>query len=157
MISIARNLGKAIPCLVAILCTACLSASLPKTAKVEPTPPLTETTTKLDTNTLADKNLLNRWELLYRVTESGEKETPRDNTRTLIEFTDGGQVIFNRLDKDHSDQIESRTGKFTVEGDMINIVDDMGNSVAWPYQLTGESLIIVMPELKKKFYWRRFR
>jgi len=104
-----------------------------------------------------DRGLVDTWELLYQVDDQREQKRPPDSTRTLIEFTDKGQVIFNRLDKDTSNQLKNRTGKYTLDSDMINIVDDVGNATKWPYQLTGDTLMIVMPELEKKFYWRRFR
>lgn len=144
-------------CLAILVCASCLSASLPKSAKVEPTAPVPRTPSAERTESRLDKGLVDTWELLYQVGNNGDEKRPRESTRTLIEFTGNGQVIFNRLDRENSHQLKSRTGKYTLEGEMINIVDDMGNSVRWPYQLTGDTLIIVMPELEKKFYWRRFR
>jgi hypothetical protein len=119
---------------------------------VEPSPPSGE-----PSQAASDKNLLDTWELLYQVNEKGDEERPRDATRTLIEFTDKGQVIFNRMDKENSDKMKSRTGKYALDKSEINITDDVGNTVKWPYQITGDTLMIVMPEVKKKFYWRRFR
>jgi hypothetical protein len=97
------------------------------------------------------------WELLYLVDDKGEETRPREHTRTLIEFTDKGQVIFNRLARDNADETKSRTGKYTIERDQILITDDVGNSSKWPYQLAGDTLVIAMPESNKKFFWRRFR
>ncbi len=153
---IAKSIANILLCLVLVLCTSCLSVSLPKSAKVEP-PPATASTERLKPNSGTDKGLVDTWELLYQVDNRGDQQPPRDSTRTLIEFTGKGQVIFNRLDKDTSSQLKSRTGTYALDGDMINIVDDVGNSAKWPYQLTGDTLMIVMPELEKKFYWRRFR
>lgn len=104
-----------------------------------------------------DKALVDTWELAYQVNEKGEQERPRDSTRTLIEFTDRGTVVFNRMDKENSDQPTSRTGRYTTERNEINITDDAGNTVKWPYTVRGESLVIVMPEKKKEFHWRRSR
>lgn len=156
MVSIAKNIAKFALCLVPVLCASCLSMSLPKSAKVEP-PPANASIEQLTSKTALDGGLVDSWELLYQVDNQGEQKRPPDSTRTLIEFTDKGQVIFNRLDKDTSNQIKSRTGKYTLEGDKITIVDDVGNVTKWPYQQTGDTLMIVMPELDKKFYWRRFR
>ncbi|MFH1115912.1 MAG: lipocalin family protein [Pseudomonadota bacterium] len=156
MPSIAKSIANVLLCLVPVLFTSCLSMSLPKSAKVEP-PPATASTQPSTEKTGTDKGLADTWELLHQVDNRGEQQRPRDSTRTLIEFTAKGQVIFNRLDKDTSSQLKSRTGTYTLDGEMINIVDDVGNAAKWPYELTGDSLMIVMPELEKKFYWRRFR
>jgi hypothetical protein len=104
-----------------------------------------------------DKSLADTWELLYQVNDKGEKEPPRDATRTLIEFTDKGQVIFNRIDKENSDAMKSRSGKYSLDKTEISITDDVGNTVKWPYQVTGDTLVLFMPEVNKKFFWRRFR
>jgi hypothetical protein len=104
-----------------------------------------------------DKKLVDTWELLYQTNDKGDQERPPEDVRTLMEFTDKGQVIFNRIDKEHSDKLVSRTGKFALDKEEINITDDRGNTVKWPYQVNADTLVIVMPEVKKKFYWRRFR
>ena len=149
---LSKRMNGAAICLVALLCASCISTTMPKTARVEPSPSSGE-----PSQASSDKNLLDTWELLYQVNEKGDEERPRDATRTLIEFTDKGQVIFNRMDKENSDKMKSRTGKYALDKSDINITDDVGNTVKWPYQITGDTLMIVMPEVKKKFYWRRFR
>lgn len=146
-----RTIGAA-ACLVALLGASCITTTLPKSARVEPSPSASE-----PSSASTDKNLLDTWELLYQVNEKGDEERPRDATRTLIEFTDKGQVIFNRMDKENSDKMKSRTGKYALDKSEISITDDVGNTVKWPYQVNGDTLVIVMPEVKKKFYWRRFR
>ena len=149
---LSKRMNGAAICLVALLCASCISTTMPKTARVEPSPSSGE-----PSQASSDKNLLDTWELLYQVNEKGDEERPRDATRTLIEFTDKGQVIFNRMDKENSDKMKSRTGKYALDKSDINITDDVGNTVKWPYQINGDTLMIVMPEVKKKFYWRRFR
>jgi ankyrin repeat protein len=104
-----------------------------------------------------DNNLIGTWELLYLVDKEGNQERPRQDTRTLCEFTDKGQVIFVRIDEDKSDERKNRTGKYALDGNKISITDDVGNTVHWPYQISGDTLVIDMPESKKKFYWGRFR
>lgn len=145
-----RTIGATV-CLVALLCASCITTTLPKTASVEPGP-----SSRAPSQASADKNLLDTWELQYQVSEKGE-ERPREGTRTLIEFTDKGQVIFNRMDKDNTDKMKSRTGKYALDNNEITITDDAGNTVKWPYQVTADTLVITMPEKKTKFYWRRFR
>ena len=103
-----------------------------------------------------DKSLADTWELLYQVNDKGDKEQPKESTRTLIEFTDKGQVIFNRTDKESPDT-KSRSGKYSLDKTEISITDDLGNTVKWPYQITGDTLVLFMPEVNKKFFWRRFR
>lgn len=105
----------------------------------------------------SDKALVDTWELQYQVNDKGDQEKPREATKTLIEFTNGGQVVFNRMDKENSDATKSRTGKYSLEKSEISITDDMGNTVKWPYQIAGDQLVIFMPEVNKKFYWRRNR
>ena len=104
-----------------------------------------------------DTNLLDTWELLYQVNERGDEERPMEGKRTLMEFTDKGQLIFNRVDKDNPDKMKTRTGKYALDKNVINITDDVGNTVHWPYQISGDTLVIDMPEKKIKLYWRRFR
>lgn len=145
-----RTIG-AMVCLVALLCASCITTTLPKTASMEPGP-----SSRGPSQAPADKNLLDTWELQYQVSEKGE-ERPREGTRTLIEFTDKGQVIFNRMDKDNTDKMKKRTGKYALDNNEITITDDAGNTVKWPYQVTADTLVITMPEKKTKFYWRRFR
>lgn len=137
---------------VQLSCTSCLTMTMPKSPRVEPGTPSSGTA-----EAAVDKNLVDTWELLYQVNDKGEEERPREATRTLIEFTNRGQVIFNRIDKEHSDAMKSRTGKYALEKEEISITDDVGNTVKWPYQVSSDTLIITMPEVKKKFHWRRFR
>jgi len=130
----------------------------PKTAKVEPNTQAPEVSQRsAPSGAPSDKKLVDTWELQYEVNDKGDERRPREATRTLIEFTDGGQVIFNRVDKEESDRMKSRSGKYAVEKDEISITDDAGNNVKWPYQVVGDTLVLVMPEVKKKFYWRRYR
>ncbi|MBI5248779.1 MAG: lipocalin family protein [Desulfomonile tiedjei] len=150
------RLGRAILVIMSLaplLCVSCLSMNVPKTAQVEPNPTSSGTVTEAS----LDKSLADTWELLYQVNDKGDQERPRDATRTVIEFTDKGQVIFNRMDKENSEAMKSRTGKYSLEKSEISITDDVGNTVKWPYQITGDQLVIFMPEVNKKFYWRRFR
>lgn len=144
--------------LFALLCSSCITMGAPKTAKVEPSTPAPGIAQAAPApGASADKKLVDTWELQYEVNEKGDERKPREATRTLIEFTDGGQVIFNRVDKDESDKMKSRSGKYAIEKDEISITDDAGNNVKWPYQVVGDTLVLVMPEVKKKFYWRRYR
>ena len=53
------------------------------------------------------------------------------------------------MDKENSDKMKSRTGKYALDKNEISITDDMGNTVKWPYQVTADTLVIVMPEVKK--------
>jgi ankyrin repeat protein len=104
-----------------------------------------------------EANLLDTWELLSQVDENGNQERPKEGTRTLMEFTDKGQLILSRVDKDNSDKMKTRTGKYALDRNVISITDDVGNTVRWPYQISGDTIVIDMPEVKKKFYWGRFR
>lgn len=139
--------------LAPLMCASCLTMGLPKSAKVESAP----ATPEPSRTGAADSRLVDSWELMYQVNDKGEQERPREKTRTVIEFTKEGRVVFNRLDGENSDHKKSRTGKYSLEKDEISITDDAGNSVKWPYTITGDTLVIVMPEVKKKFYWRRSR
>jgi hypothetical protein len=146
-----RTIGAAV-CLAALVCASCITTTLPKTASVEPSP-----SSGGSSQAAADKNLLDTWELLYQVDEKGDQKRPNEGTRTLIEFTDKGQVIFNRMDKENSDKMKTQTGKYAVDNSGVTITDDRGNTVKWPYQVTADTLVITMPEKKSKFFWRRFR
>ncbi|MEJ2716703.1 MAG: lipocalin family protein, partial [Deltaproteobacteria bacterium] len=140
-------------CLSPLVCASCLTLTLPKSARVESSP---SAGAKSD-RAIKDARLVDTWELLYQVNDKGDEQRPRDSTRTIIEFTDRGNVIFNRIDRENSDHMKSRSGKYSLENNEISITDDVGNTVKWPYSITGDTLVIVMPEVKKKFYWRRYR
>lgn len=136
----------------AFTCVSCLTASLPKGAKMD-----APTSSNQSASSSLDRGLTDKWELMYQVNDKGEEQKPREATRTILEFTGNGEVIFNRMDKDSSEMAKSRSGKYTLDRDQIVITDDAGNTVKWPYQVSGDSLMISMPEVSKKFHWRRHR
>jgi len=140
----------------ALICSfslaSCLTASLPKNAKMDSQPSSQESA-----SASLDRGLMDKWELMYQVNDKGEEQKPREATRTVLEFTGKGEVIFNRMDKENTDMSKNRSGKYTLEREQIIITDDAGNTVKWPYQISGETLMISMPEVNKKFYWKRFR
>ena len=103
------------------------------------------------------KSVVGKWELLYQINDKGERQNPKDQTKTQIEFTDNGNVLFNRFDNENSDNVKSRTGKYSIEKNQISITDDAGNTVKWPFQVASDSLTISMPEVNKKFHWRRLQ
>jgi hypothetical protein len=146
-----RSIGLLAFLLIPLVCASCVSMGLSKTAQLEPSsgPAASEVQT--------DKSLVDTWELECQVNDKGEEEPPKESTKTRIEFTRGGKVIFNRMDNENSDLVKSRTGKYNVDKTEIHITDDAGNTVKWPYQVTGDTLTLVMPEVKKKFRWRRLR
>lgn len=130
----------------------CLTASLPKNASME-----SQATSQNSASSNLDKGLTDKWELMYQVNDKGEEQKPRESTRTVLEFTGSGEVIFNRMDKDNTDMTKSRSGKYTLDKDQIVITDDAGNTVKWPYSITADNLMISMPEVSKKFHWKRYR
>ncbi len=136
----------------ALTCVSCLTASVPKSANMD-----TPSSSSSNAQSSADRGLTDKWELLYQVNDKGEEQKPREATRTILEFTGSGEVIFNRMDKENTDASKSRNGKYTVDRDQIVITDDAGNTVKWPYQVSGDTLMISMPEVSKKFHWRRFK
>lgn len=138
------------------LCTSCLTMTLPKSARLEgsgSSPGAPAETAKQE----KEKTLLAKWELLHQVNDKGVQEKPRESTQTLIEFLENGKVVFDRTDKENTESRKSRSGKFTLVNDEISITDDAGNTVQWPYQISGDTLVLVMPEVQKKFYWRKVR
>jgi len=145
-----------VACLSLFLCSSCLTTTLPKSVAVEGA---TTSGPKTADNAkdAKEKSLLDKWELQYQVNDKGVQEKPRESTRTLIEFFEDGKVFFDRSDKDKADARKSRKGRFTVANNEISITDDAGNTVKWPYQVSGDTLVLVMPEVQKKFYWRRIR
>jgi len=136
--------------LIVFSCASCVGTGLSKSAKLEPG-------VGSASDVPGDKGLVDTWELLFQVNEKGDEERPREGTRTLIEFTKNGQVIFNRIDSETSDRVKTQTGKYSTDKAEISIADGDGNAVKWPYQIIGDTLVISMPERKKKFHWRRFR
>jgi len=142
-----------------LVCASCLGMSVPKGAGVDPsTSGIASRGGQMNSSgRTTDQGLVDTWELLHQVDDQGKELRPKESIRTLIEFTGNGQVIFNRMDKDESDAVKSRTGKYTVDRDEITITDDVGNTVKWPFKLVGDTLVITMPEAQKKFHLRRFR
>lgn len=138
--------------LCALTCVSCLTASLPKNTKLD-----SQASSQNSASSSMDRGLMDKWELMYQVNDKGEEQKPREATRTVLEFTGNGEVIFNRMDKENTDMSKSRSGKFTIDKEQIVITDDAGNTVKWPYQITGDNLLISMPEVSKKFHWRRYR
>ncbi|MBI5568468.1 MAG: lipocalin family protein [Desulfomonile tiedjei] len=138
-------------CLLSLLCASCLSMTASKSPRVEAGP------RSASASSPADSRLVDTWELLSKVGPNGVEELPTEGTRTLIEFTDKGHVIFNRIDKDSSGLTRSRKGSYTVDKDEITITDDVGNTAKWTYNIADDKLVIDAPEAKEKFQLRRFR
>ena len=139
---------------VASICVSCLTASLPKSARLEGNAP-TESEQVAAGIRSSVRAILGKWELLYQINDKGDRQNPKDLTKTQIEFTDDGKINFIRLDNEHSDSVKSRQGKYSVDKDQINITDDAGNTVKWPFEAASDSLVISMPDQNKKFHWRR--
>jgi hypothetical protein len=136
-------------CMVALLCSSCLSMTVPKSARMDPG--------SNAGGAPADKRIVDTWELLYEVHDNGDKNPPKEGTRTLIEFTDKGRVIFNRIDKEHSDRVANRTGKYVQRNNEVAVTDDEGNTVTWPYSISGDAMILNPPDRKVTWHLRRFR
>ena len=102
-----------------------------------------------------DGRVVAAWELMYQVNDKGDEERPRETTRTTLEFTNEGRVLFTRMDSENKSHKKEKTGKFALDKGEITITDDAGNTVRLPYSIDGDKLVIVMPEMKKKFIWRR--
>ncbi|MEW6113919.1 MAG: lipocalin family protein [Thermodesulfobacteriota bacterium] len=156
MSAMIRQLGMGLIIVVPFLCTSCLTMTMPKSARLEK-PTTSDQPSDRGQVAPSDKRIVDTWELMFQEDEKGTKEVPPEGTRTLMEFTDRGRVIYNRVDKDDAGRVKTRTGNFTVEDGAIKIIDDVGNSNRWPYQITGDQLVFTMPEKNKTFHWRRFR
>jgi hypothetical protein len=133
------------------VCAGCLGIAGPKDPKMESGGAAT---------VITDKSLIDTWEVVYRVDDKGEKKSLDPGTRTLAEFSDNGRLIMNSVYDEKSGKIKSRTGRYSVDGQTINIADNEGNTAKWPYEITGDTLVITMPDEKGKFhkvYWRRYR
>jgi hypothetical protein len=120
---------------VLLLCSSCLGLTA---TKEQAAGPITDT-----------------WELMYQIDEQGAQEKPPQSIRTLIEFTKNGQAVFKRIDKETSNVVKTQSGTYKVDGDRVIITDSEGPTVNWPYRITDDILVLTMPELRKKFYWRR--
>ncbi len=118
-----------------LLCSSCLGLTA---SKAPVSGPLTDT-----------------WELMYLADEQGAQEKPPQSVRTLIEFTKDGQAVFKRIDKETSNVVKTQSGTYKVDGDRIILTDSEGPTVNWPYRITDDILVLTMPEVRKKFYWRR--
>ncbi len=133
---ILRNIACMVACMIPLLCASCLSTGLVKPVSID------------------DTNLVDSWELLAQVNDKGEEDPPI--TKTVIEFTKDGELILTRTDKENSAPVKTKKGKYSINKGEITITDDEGNTATWPYQLTGDTLVVVTPE-QKKFRWRRLR
>ena len=142
-------------CFSLILCTSCVTITAPGSPNVKQNPNRPDG--ERHTEARADGKIVDTWELIYQINEQGDQELPRESTRTLIEFTDHGRVIMNRINKDTSDPVRSGIGKYVVHDDELSITDDGGRSVRWPYKITGDTLILSMPQAGKKFFLRRYK
>jgi hypothetical protein len=131
----------------ALVCSSCFSTVASKNPREEPRPrprPVAPT----------DKTLVGTWELIYRVDNRGEQKLPE--MKTKLELTDKGTAIFNRTDPSKQGAVETTTGVYTLQQNEITITDDDGiKTNTWPYTLAEDILVITMPEVDKKFYWRR--
>ncbi len=134
-------------CCTMLVCSSCFSTVAPKTAREEAPPrrPMGP----------IDKNLVSTWELIHRVNDKGEQELPNEHKRTRLEFTDKGDVIFNTTETQADGPVKSKTGTYSLNKNEITITDEVGNTVNWPYTVADDILVITMPDLNKKFYWRR--
>ena len=143
-------------CLLLLLCTSCITLTAPNSARVEDEQKTV--TSRKGSESSVDSKIVDTWELVYQINEKGDQELPRDSVRTLIEFTDRGQVIMNRINKGASNpHVTSKSGNYVLHDNELSITDDGGRSVIWPYRVTGDMLVISMPKLKKKFFLRRYR
>lgn len=135
-------------CLSTLACGSCVLTGLYKDVWKNPGPPT------------IDESLVGVWELMYQVDPQGQRNPPRPGTKTLIEFTKDGRVIFNRADTENSDLAKSKTGNFRVEDRVLIITDHKDNRVSWPYEIFGDRLVFTMPEdqnnKKSEYHWRRY-
>lgn len=151
MPSAMRRVVEVMICLIPLLWASCVTMSLPKTGQGD-------SGLKGPATYNVDKNLVSTWELLYQINDKGEKGLgPPDKPRVLIEFTDKGRVIFNKIYPDKPNALTKHQGTYTVDKGFITITDHKGQTSQWPYEVNGETLVTAMPERKEKFYWRRTR
>jgi hypothetical protein len=155
MSSSAKYIVRMLICLTPFLLASCLGMSVPKDAKLEP-PLASAGNPGFSGPSVIDRALVDKWELTHRVNDKGEENLPEEGIRTLIEFTDGGEVIFNRNDKE-SASLKSRKGRYSAAKSELVVTDDQGTTSRWPYQVTGDMMVFTMPEKAQKFYWRRYR
>ena len=143
-------------CFILLLCTSCVTVTAPNKAQVrDQQQPVA---TRQSSKSPVDRKIVDTWELLYQINDKGDQQLPLDGIRTLIEFTDRGRIILNKIDKGPSKpHVSSRAGNYVLRDNELNITDDRGHSVRWPYRITGDTLVISMPEEKIKFYLRRYR
>jgi len=154
MSSPAKCIVRVLICLAPFLCASCLGMSVPKSAKLEP--PLASAGNPASSEPqVIDRTLVDKWELTHRVNDKGEENLPQD--RTLIEFTDKGAVIFNKIVKEDPTSLKSRTGRYSAVKSELVITDDQGTTSRWPYEVNGDMMVITMPEKGQKFHWRRYR
>ncbi len=136
MFLILRKIARVAACMIPLLCASCLSTGLVRPVSID------------------DANLVDTWELQSQVNEKGQEEPP--TIRTFLKLTKDGEVILTKTDKENSAPTETSKGKYSVNRGEITMTDLEGRTTTWPYQLTGDTLVMVVTP-DKKFRWRRFR
>jgi hypothetical protein len=132
-------------CAVPFLCVSCLGLGIPKTSGLESPASLPEGE--------IDERLIGTWEVQYRQTDNGSKEYVR--SRTLIEFTDKGELIFNRVDREKEDQLKTEAGRYTVVGDSIIVLDTQGHRGRWQYKVSEDNLVIMMSDKGEEIHCQK--
>ncbi len=146
-----QRLIRAMLCVAVVFCSSCLTMTAPQSAKED------RPRTEAPRNPVKDNMLVDTWELMYESEDGGREKPTPPGVRTLVEFTDQGRVIFNKTYSGDKNGVRSRTATYSLEKNEMHIRDDLGNSVRWPYHVTGDTLVIVMPEAKTRLYLRRSR
>ncbi len=132
-------------CAVPFLCASCLALGIPKTPGLESPASLPEGE--------IDERLIGTWEVQYRQSENGSKEYVW--SRTLIEFTDKGELIFNRVDREKEDKLKTETGRYTVVGDSIIVLDTEGHRGRWQYEVSEDNLVIMMSDKGEEIHCQK--
>ncbi len=177
MLSDLRRGAKLLVFLAPVVCASCLSMTMPKK---EPWTASDTSSQETEAVAVSDNRIVDTWELLYQVDESGEQQLPREGTRTLVEFTPNGRLIYNRVDRTRPVQVsaesesggyswpwqgskeespprlKTQTGTYRVQEGELNVTDGTNNT-RWPYRIVGDTLVIVIPKKKKQLHFRRFR
>lgn len=158
MVVLPKRLVLGLICTFCCFCASCMTMTLPQSTKIKnQSGESPKGGASRNEYIVKDDRLCDTWELMYLVNDKGEEKNPDEGTRTLMEFTQKGEVIVNKVDRGATDRVKTRNAEYLAENNLISITDQEGNKVTWPYMIDGDTLIIEMPEVKKKFYWRRFR
>ncbi len=102
-----------------------------------------------------ESRLVGAWELIYWTNDKGEQQLPTNNSRTFLEFTDKGEVVFTGIGPRDPGTAGLKSGTYRLDNDEISVTDGTGQTAKWSYTVADDVLRVGLPEKQGGLYWRR--